>query len=129
MTKLYTKTENAVAAGYAEFNRVPTLAVDVPDGGFTISAKTSEGKRITFSFMPYRNGGPPQCVDVCYHDGGDEPNVNKEITPHFDVIGFGGGPNRKTGTLWDTRAMTKAAGESQRAAIACILMNNGKETT
>ena len=62
--------EQAKADGYAEFNGYPHLCVDVPDGGFTISAKTSEGKRVTFSFQPYRSGGPAQCVDICYHDSG-----------------------------------------------------------
>jgi hypothetical protein len=114
--------------GYASFNKVPTLAVDVPDGTFTISATTSEGKRITFSFLPYKDGGAPQCVDVCYHDGGKELNCNSELHPTFDVIGFGSKP-RKEGEKgfghhhdFDTRKMTKDAGESRKIGILCVLM-------
>ena len=105
-----------------------TLAVDIPDGGFTITAKTSEGKRITFAFQPYTNGGPPQCVDVCYHDGDKALNCNSEMLPVFDVIGFGSSPS-KEGKLggrhhdFDTRRMSKEAGESRKIGILCVLMD------
>jgi hypothetical protein len=56
--------DDAKSAGYAVFTATRRCGRH-PDGAFTISAKTSEGKRITFAFQPYRNGGPPQCVDVC----------------------------------------------------------------
>lgn len=62
-TQLLTRDE-AVAQGYAKFNNGPHLCVDIPNGGFTISARTSEGKLITFAFCPYADNGPPQCVDV-----------------------------------------------------------------
>lgn len=55
---------DAESIGFAIFNHVPTLPVDIPDGGFTISAKTSEGLRVTFYFGPYRTGGPPRFIDI-----------------------------------------------------------------
>ena len=102
---------DAVSAGYAEFNRNPHLCVDVPDGGFTITAKTSEGKRITFAFQPYKSGGAPQCVDVQYHDGEQGVTRNGDPWPVFDVIGFDG----KDG--FDTR-------KANKIGIACVLMDN-----
>ena len=100
---------DAVAAGYAEFNRNPTLCIDIPDGGFTLSAKTSEGKRITFAFQPYRNGGPPQCVDIQYHDGEQGVTRNGDPWPVFNVIGFGK-------QEFDTR-------KTAPVGIACVLMD------
>ena len=102
---------DAVATGYAEFNRNPHLCVDIPDGGFTISAKTSEGKRITFAFQPYVTGGPAQCVDIQYHDA-DFP-LGRNGAPRFDALLFG----EKD---YDTRKNTKPG-------IVCILMDTKKE--
>lgn len=39
---------DAVSLGFAGFNDVPHKAIDVPDGAFTITAKTSENRRVTF---------------------------------------------------------------------------------
>jgi hypothetical protein len=132
MTARYFQTAaEAVAEGFAEFNRNPHLAVDVPDGNFTITCKTSEGKRITFAFLAYESGGkPPQAVDIAYHSGERALNCNRDMTPVFDVIGFGSTPGEK-GKLgkhhdFDTRTMSKAAGESRKVSIACVLMD-GKE--
>jgi len=105
---------DAVAAGYAEFNRNPHLCVDVPDGGFTITAKTTEGKRITFAFQPYKNGGPPQCVDIQYHDGEQGLTQNGDPWPVFDVLGFAGNKG------FDTR-------DTAKVGIACILMDGGEQ--
>jgi len=64
----------ARAKGYAIFNgnmhepgATGHLAVDLPDGWSTITARTSAGERITFAFMSYKNEGPPQCVDIVHH--------------------------------------------------------------
>ena len=43
---------DAKSIGYAVFNDVPHKAIDVPDGSFTITARTSDGRRTTFCFMP-----------------------------------------------------------------------------
>ena len=37
---------DAESIGFARFNDVPTLPIDIPDGNFTISAKTTDGRRI-----------------------------------------------------------------------------------
>jgi hypothetical protein len=88
----------------------------VPDGGFTITAKTTEGKRITFAFQPYKNGGPPQCVDIQYHDGEQGVTRNGDPWPVFDVIGFGGDG-------FDTRRMADADGKDHKVGIVCVLMD------
>lgn len=71
---------------FAKFNSGEHLCVEVPDGHFTISARTSEGKQITFAFLPYKENGPAQCVDVEHHtssktvmNGNIELNVQKVI--------------------------------------------------
>lgn len=78
---------DAESIGFATFNHVPTLPVDIPDGGFTISAKTSEGLRVTFYFGPYRTGGPPRCIDICYHDASmTVPDGGGSPVPVFDMF-------------------------------------------
>ncbi|WP_336963677.1 hypothetical protein [Sphingobium aquiterrae] len=77
---------DAASIGFAIFNHVPTLPIDIPDGGFTISAKTSEGRRVTFYFRPYRTGGPPRCVDIQCHDGLTVPDGGGVPTPVFDML-------------------------------------------
>jgi hypothetical protein len=79
------------ARGFAHFNHFPHLMVEVPDGGFTISAKTSSGKRVTFAFCPYEKGGEAGAVDVVYHDSGKTVNNMEEDLPIFKAINFGMG--------------------------------------
>ncbi|MFL0415495.1 hypothetical protein [Sphingomonas sp. 179-A 2A2 NHS] len=55
---------DAESIGFARFNDVPTLPIDIPDGNFTISAKTTDGRRITFFFGEYKRGSPPSFVDI-----------------------------------------------------------------
>src|SRR3546814_6688091 len=50
---------DAESIGFARFNDVPTLPNDIPDGNFTISARTSDGRRITFFFGECERGAPP----------------------------------------------------------------------
>lgn len=116
--------EEAKAYGYAEFNGVPHLAVDVPDGdGFTITAKTSEGKRITFSFMPYRDGGPPQCVDIMYHDNGTiRLDRAAEKMPTFDVLLFG---QTKPGPAYIDQYDSRE--QDFKPGIVCVLMDNERK--
>ena len=59
---------DAESIGFARFNDVPTLPVEIPDGNFTITAKTSDGRRITFFFGEHKRGAPPSFVDIQYHD-------------------------------------------------------------
>lgn len=63
---------------YVPFNGGPHLTVLAPDGHFTISVRTSEGKHITFAFCPDKDNTPPQCVDVVYHGDGSVP-VNQKV--------------------------------------------------
>lgn len=60
---------DARALGFAGFNDVPHTIIEVPDGPFTISAKTSDGRRVTFCFTPCGDG-PSRFVDVQFHDRG-----------------------------------------------------------
>lgn len=57
-----------VPQGFATYNNCPHLCVDVPNGEFTISCRTQEGKQITFAFLAYRPLGPAQCVDIQRHN-------------------------------------------------------------
>lgn len=56
--------EQAQEAGFATFNNQPHLCIDIPDGSHTITVRTSEGKKVTFAFQSYTEGGAPQCVDI-----------------------------------------------------------------
>ena len=108
---------DAVAAGYAEFNYQPHLCIDVPDGGFTITTRTSEGKRVTFAFQPYKSGGAPQCVDITFHDNGTTRfNGNREL-PTFDAILFGQTDAPAVPFQYDSRKQPFKPG------IVCVLMD------
>jgi hypothetical protein len=78
----------ALAAGFASFNDVPHLCVQLPDGRHTISVRTSDGRRITFAFLPMAAaGGAADCVDIVYHDSGSScASANGATVPTFDVI-------------------------------------------
>lgn len=124
---LFDKADDAEAAGYAQFNGVPHLAVDVPDGGFTVTAKTSEGKRITFSFMPYRDGGPAGCVDICYHDSGNSDNFQGRDLTTFDVLMFGRTKAREPGKPEpNNRFQYDSREQPFKPGIVCVLMDNEK---
>jgi len=78
---------SAASMGFAPFNDVPTLPVDIPDGGFTVSARSSEGLRVTFYFGPYRTDGPPRFVDIQYHDAGmTVPDGGGAPAPVFNML-------------------------------------------
>jgi len=117
-TTLATSPAEATAQGFAEFNTCPHLCVNVPDSTFPISVKTSEGKRVTFSFLPYKTGGAPQCVDVCFHDNGTTSHRHGKDVPTFDVLAFGKGRD-----LFDSRKLEKGV----KPAIVCVLMD-GRST-
>ena len=103
--------------GFAQFNHCDTLCVDVPDAGFTISARTSQGKRVTFYFGPYKTGGTPQFVDIQYHDNGTTRNNGSQDIPTFDALMFAGG----TGTCDSRKAM------KEKPSLICLLMEDPKE--
>lgn len=108
-------------AGFAQFNRCDTLCVDVPNGGFTISAKTSQGKRVTFYFGPYKTSGPPQCVDIAYHDSGLFQMNGGSKVPLFDTICMNVG-----GTPFDSRASEQRGRAANPVSVACILIEDPK---
>jgi hypothetical protein len=125
MTKLYETDKAAVADGYAGFNGNPHLAVDVPDGGFTITAKTSEGKRITFAFQPYRSGGAAGCVDIAYHDNGTVDRFNDTDLPTFDVLMFGRTKAKEPGKHEpNNRFQLDTREQPFKPGIVCVLMDN-----
>jgi hypothetical protein len=114
---LHPTPESAEGSGFASFNGNPHLAVEIPDGGFTITARTSEGKRVTFAFQPYMNGGPPRCIDVTYHDNGTVRRNGDRELPTFDTIIFNG-PH---GYAYDSRTAHKEP--ENKPGIVCILMH------
>jgi len=75
-------------AGYARFNQCDHLCVDLPDGNQTITVRTSEGKKVTMAFLPYKTGGPAQCVDVAYASKGTSINNGGREVETFDTVVF-----------------------------------------
>lgn len=116
ITSLPVMTANdAASIGFARFNNVPTQPLDIPDGDFTISARTSDGRRVTFYFGAWRRGGPPSVVTIQYHDAGTHVrNAEGGQSPSFDMLvsGMGGHP------ILDTR--TLSAGD--KPTLATILL-------
>lgn len=106
---------DAASIGFARFNDVPTLPVDIPDGNFTISAKTSDGRRITFFFGEYARGAPPSFVDIQYHDSGTTiENANGGRSPAFDMLTIGLGGRH----VFDSRKLDR----DDKPSIAVILL-------
>lgn len=87
---------------FAKFNGGPHLCVEVPDGHFTITARTSEGKKITFAFCPYQDNGPPQCVDVQHHTSPKSVLNGSIVCPVQKIICFTPGHNTFASNLNDT---------------------------
>ena len=82
---------DAIAAGFAGYNDVPHKPIDVPDGAFTITAKTSEGRRVTFCFLESTYGGPPRFIDIQFHDRGTTiPNADNGVSPTFNAFAVTG---------------------------------------
>lgn len=106
---------DAESIGFARFNDVPTLPVDIPNGNFTITAKTSDGRRITFFFGEYQRGSPPSFVDIQYHDHGSRiANANGGTSPTFDLLTIGLGGRQ----VFDSRKLT----DDDKPSIAVILI-------
>ena len=104
------------SAGYAKFNGGDHLCVDIPDGHYTITVKTSEGRKITFAFCPYKAGKPARCIDIQDHGGkvigDDQANFSptqKGIAQ--SLICFSGGSTA-----------FKADGESEKAVTLTALL-------
>lgn len=122
---IMTETD-AKALGFATFNNVPHKVIDLPDGAFTISVKTSDSRRATFCFMPYGDGAA-RFVDIQFHDRGTAiPDANGGQMPTFNSFCITKGGRH----IVDTRALTEdikpsimvlvldtAAEEQERAAV------------
>jgi hypothetical protein len=79
---------DAANTGFAVYNNCSHFCLDVPDGYFTISTKLSDGRRVTFAFVPYEEKAPAQCLDIVYHDAQVQvPNGYRQI-PAQNVITF-----------------------------------------
>lgn len=76
---------DAQSIGFAGYNDVPHKPIDIPDGNFTITAKTSDGRRVTFCFMPKYDGGPARFIDIQFIDRGSTiANANRGRSPTFN---------------------------------------------
>ena len=107
---------DAEAIGFARFNDVPTMPIDIPDGGFTISARTSEGRRLTLFFGARHRGGPARFVDIQYHDNGTTiANASVGRSPTFDMLIIGHGGR----FAYDSRQHDRA----DKPSIAVILLD------
>ncbi len=112
---------DAASIGSAIFNHVPTLPIDIPDGGFTVSAKTSEGLRVTLYFGPYQTCGPPRFIDIQYHDAGmTVPDGGGSPTPVFDMLTIA----EKGHHPYDSRK----AEVSEKPSIAVLLLDRTTDT-
>jgi hypothetical protein len=98
--------DGAKHLGYTTYNGGPHLCVDVPDGHFTISCKTSEGKVVTFAFCPYQDDCPPQCVDVKHHTSGVKVKNGDTMLAAQEVICFATGRERFRSSIKDEKPHT-----------------------
>ena len=106
---------DAASIGFAVFNLCPHQPIDIPDGGFTITVKTSAGQRVTLYFGPYQEGGPPRFVDIQYHDRGSTiPDARGNPAPTFDFLGIGRGGAMRP----DTRSLA----EPDKPSILVLLL-------
>ena len=111
---------DAEAIGFAGFNDVPHKVIDLPDGDFTISAKTSDGRRVTFSFQPHSPDGTARFVDIQFHDRGTTiPSANGDPMPTFNAFAITGGGRH----IVDTCALT----ENIKPSILVMLMETVEE--
>ena len=107
---------DAVSLGFAGFNDVPHKAIDVPDGAFTITAKTSENRRVTFCFMGKSYDGPARFVDIQFHDRGTTiPNANDGVSPTFNAFAVTGRGRHVT----DSRPLD----EAHKPSILVLLLD------
>ncbi len=111
---LTTDEDTAKRHGFAVFNGGKHLCVDVPDDNFTVSCRTSEGRRITFAFLPYKKGGPPQAVDIQYHDSPVLIEHSDTVLPAQSFIGFG----PKRGDVRYSRHSTKPC------TLLCVILSD-----
>lgn len=106
---------DAAAIGFATFNFCPHQPMDIPDGGFTIIAKTGTSQRVTIYFGPHQEGAPPRFIDIQYHDRGSTiPDARGNFAPTFDFLGIGRGDAIRP----DTRSLS----EPDKPSILVLLL-------
>ena len=89
---MHASAKDAQDKGFAVFNTsFQHLCVDVPDSNFTITAKTPDGKKVTFAFLMYQDGHG--CVDIHHQHDGESVKNGSEDLPIQNVIVFGPGNN------------------------------------
>ncbi|MGH7745392.1 MAG: hypothetical protein ACREQ5_11460, partial [Candidatus Dormibacteria bacterium] len=91
---------DAAARGFKTFNPAYRhVCVDVPDEGMTVSARMTDGKRVTFNFFPSAAsgdapaaGGPIECVDIDMdgHDAAYELSDGRHLY-RLHLVGFSAG--------------------------------------
>ena len=107
---------DAVSLGYAGFNDVPHKAIDLPDGAFTITARTSEGRRVTFCFMGKSYDGPARFCDIQFHDRGTTiPDADNGVSPTLNAFAITRGGRH----VIDSRPL----GEDEKPSILVLLMD------
>lgn len=111
------KPDDAEAMGYARFNNYGHLLVDIPNGGSTIACKTTEGKVVTFAFVPYKEDGPPQCVDISYHSSGQQRVNGTQMCPSMEVNCFTIGHSR----------FTSRYGDKEPVSLVSVMLNKAEK--
>lgn len=111
----------AVALGFAGFNDVPHKPIDVPDGEYTITARTSDGRRVTFCFLPDRERSPAGFVDIQYDAGTKCANANGGHSPTFNAFGIGRGGRH----ILDSRPLD----EADRPSILVLMLDKAEAKT
>lgn len=99
-------TRENVPEGYAKFNNGNHLCVEVPDDAFTISAKTKDGRRITFAFCCYGEPHIPRCCDIQFHDSGKTLKNGSSEVAIQSVAVRGCGPLLHVSKLTDEKPCT-----------------------
>jgi len=96
---------DAVSLGFAGYKDVPHKPIDVPDGAFTIAAKTTDGRRVSFCFLSDSYDGPARFVVIRFHDRGTTiANTNNVVSPTLNAFAL----NSDGRDVMDSRPLAEA---------------------
>jgi hypothetical protein len=111
---LETDRDYAEKKGFAVFNRGTHLCVDVPNGNYTVSCRLSNGKLVTFAFVPYQKDGPADCIDIHHKTGKPITGYDRidDGSIRQNVICFSGG----------TDAFRSDAKDARPVTLTCLLL-------
>lgn len=105
----------AQAAGFRTFGDCPHMAINIPNGGCTITTRDHAGRAVTFHFGTYQEGGLPSFLDIQYHDSGSTVmDASGKPAPIFDMLTISKGGAHH----FDSRNLP----HDRRPSIACILL-------